>query len=124
MGTWRLNEPCPALVLSPGWIIYKDKKPHSITYNMAMDLIKNNLSTNHYKATIQKRVTLFESLEILHDINTVGKITDHYNTIDLAEIEMSQDRNFKRFPKSGKSLLSGTIFNSEPIYVNEVNSCN
>jgi len=117
LGTWRLNEPCPALVLSPGWIIYQDKKPHSITYNMALDLIKNNQSTNHYRATIPKRVTLFESLEILHDISMVGQITDHYNTIDLAEIEMSQDRIFKSFPKTGKTLLSGNIYDSKPIKV-------
>ena len=117
LGTWRLNEPCPALVLSPGWIIYQDKKPHSITYDMAMRLIKDNPSTNHYRATVPKRVTLFEAIEILHDINMVGRITDHHNTIDLAEIEMAQDRIFKSFPKTGKALLSGTIYDSKPIKV-------
>ena len=117
LGTWRLNPPCPALVLSPGWIIYKDKKPHSITYDMAMEMINNNPNTNHYKATIPKRITLFEAIEVLHNINLVGQITDHYNTIDLAEIEMAQDRIFKSFPKTGKSLLSNKIYESKPIKI-------
>lgn len=117
LGTWRENEPCPALVLSPGWIIYKDKKPHSITYDMAMDAIKSNPKTNHYKISMDKRITLFEAVEILHDINMVGEITEHHNTIDLVEIKMSQDRIFKAFPNSGKSLLSNKVYDSEPIKV-------
>ena len=117
LGTWRLNEPCPALVLSPGWIIYKDKKPHSITYDIAMKMLKENPKINHYRVTLSKRVTLFEAIEIHHDISMVGKVTDHHQTIDLAEIEMSQDRIFKTFPHSGKALLSNKIYESEPIKV-------
>lgn len=117
IGTWRLNEPCPAIVLSPGWIIYKDKKPHSITYDMAIEAINNNPNTNHYNIPTIKRVTLFEAIEILHDISQVGNLTEHSNTIDLAEIEMSQDRIFKYFPKNGKALLSKKTYNSIPIEI-------
>jgi hypothetical protein len=117
LGAWRLNEPCPTIILSPGWIINRDKKPHSITYDMAMELIKENPNSNHYKATIPKRVTLFEAIEVLHDINMVGQVTDHHNTIDLAEIEMAQDRVFKSFPTNGKMLLSGHIYDSKPIKI-------
>lgn len=117
IGTWRKQEPSPALVLSPGWIIHKDKKPHSITYEKAIDILKSNPNTNHYKVSLQKRVTLFEAVELLHDISMVGKITEHHNTIDLAELEMAQDRIFKTFPKTGKQLLSNKVYDSEPIKV-------
>lgn len=117
MGTWRLNEPCPAIILSPGWVIYKDKKPHSITYDKAIDTISKSPNNNHYNIPIQKRVTLFEAVEVLHDIKQVGNITEHPNTIDLAEIEMAQDRIFKNFPRTGKDLLSNTIYDSIPIDV-------
>lgn len=117
LGTWRENEPCPALVLSPGWIIYRDKKPHSITYDMAIEAIKDNPKTNHYKFSIKKRVTLFEAIEILHDINMVGEITEHHNTIDLAEIKMAQDRIFPSFPKNGRDLLSNKVYNSTPMKI-------
>lgn len=117
LGTWRMNEPYPALVLSPGWIIYKNKKPHSITYDMAMSLIKSNPKTNHYRATIEKRVTLFEALEMWHDPNIVGETKDYHNTIDLAEIEMVQDRIFKLFPSTGKALLENKIYDSKPIKI-------
>ncbi len=117
IGKWRMNEPCPAIVLSPGWIIYKDKKPHSITYDIAIEAITKSPNSNHYNIPLQKRVTLFEAVEILHDISQVGKITEHPNTIDLAEIEMSQDRIFKQFPKTGKALLSNKVFGSIPINV-------
>jgi hypothetical protein len=117
LGTWRLNKPVPALVLSPGWIIYKDKKPHSVTYETAMELIKSKPNDSHYKATVKQRVTLFEAIELLDDISKVGLITDHYNTIDLVEISMSQDRVYGSFPTTGKQLLSGKIYDSEPIKV-------
>lgn len=117
LGTWRENEPCPALVLSPGWIIYRDKKPHSITYDMAIKMFKDNPNTNHYKVTIPKRVTLFEAIEVLHDISKIGLVTDHYQTIDLAEIKMSQDRIFNNFPKTGKALLLNKTYDSTPILI-------
>jgi hypothetical protein len=83
---------------------------------MAMELIKANPNTNHYKATVKQRVTLFEAIEILHDLKQVGLITDHYNTIDLIEIMTSQDRLYPKFPTTGKQLLT-KIYNSEPIRV-------
>jgi hypothetical protein len=117
IGTWRMNEPYPAIVLSPGWIIYKDKKPHSITYDVAMDFIKREPKANHYKITTPKRVTLYEAIKVLHDQSKVGMVTDHHSTIDLAEIEMAQDRIFRYFPHTGKALLSNKVYDSEPIEV-------
>jgi hypothetical protein len=115
IGTWRLNSSVPALVLSPGWIIYKNKHPHSINYDTAINLIKKKPNDSHYKATVKQRVTLFEALEVIKDIKQVGNITDHYNSIDLVEIQMSQDRIFPQFPTTGKALLTGKIYNSQPI---------
>jgi hypothetical protein len=117
MGTWRYEGNIPALVLSPGWVIYKDKKPHSVTYDMAIETIKASPNSNHYKFTTMKPITLFEASEIHHDISKVGLVTEHYNTIDLSEIEMGQDRIFKSFPRTGKALLSGKLYNSKPIRI-------
>jgi hypothetical protein len=117
MGTWRMKEQTPMVILSPGWIISKDKNPHSVNYESVTQTIISDPNNSHYKFPVKQRVTLHKALEELHDVSKIGQFYEASNSIDLNEIRASQDRQFKRFPSTGKQLLSGKIYDSEPIKV-------
>ncbi len=116
MGSWRLNPPSPALVLSPGWILYADKHPHGINYETAVKMINEKPNSSIYRMQIDRPITLSEAVE-MNDLSMVGKTTGHYSTIDLNMIRLEQDRIYHSFPSTGKQLLSGRIYDSEPLRI-------
>lgn len=116
LGTWRLSNVCPAIVLSPGYQLYKDKHPQGITYDRLVELINDKPNSSRWVASINRPCTLYQALAE-GDIKRVGKIVPRQTTIDLLNLEIDQNRLFKKFPKTGKQLLSGTIYNSEPIKI-------
>jgi hypothetical protein len=107
----------PAIVLSPGWILYDEKHQKSIYYQDLINIIKENPNTSYYKMPVKYRVTLHRAVEELNDISQIGEMYDTHNTIDLTEIRVRQDRTFHKFPMSGKELISGKIYDSEPLKI-------
>ncbi|KKN65487.1 hypothetical protein LCGC14_0480910 [marine sediment metagenome] len=74
-GAWQMNQPAPALVLSPYYQFTRDKAPGSITYDQIMAEIRE------------------------HPQN------DCFCSLDLNMLAMEQTRVFGGFPKNGARLL-------------------
>lgn len=115
LGGWRLNPSEPTLVLSPGWLISPSKKPHSLTYDYALQILNENPNGNDFTQKITKRLTLNEAEFYVDNIYKVGQIHDFYNTLNLVELSGAQDRIYKDFPKCGQDLLDGKIYDSVPM---------
>jgi hypothetical protein len=115
MGNWKLNDPSPCLILSPGRIYHGDKKPSGLTYEAIMNMIKDKPRETYYKTILNRRQTLKESVEN-DNLQGVGEYKDFHSSLDLNLIKTSQDRKFKSFPNNGADLLSNKYY-GEPIHV-------
>jgi hypothetical protein len=117
IGTWRLSGINPALVLSPGFQLYKDKHPQGITYDRLLELVNDTPKASSWEVLINRPVTLHQAFYDKNDISLVGKIMPRASTVDLIDLIGEQTREFSKFPSNGSQLISGTIYNSEPIKI-------
>lgn len=105
MGLWKLNPPSAVLILSPGRVYTRDKKPQGLNYERIMEMIKTKPHESYYTAKLYRRQTLQESKE-LGDLRNLGEMKETNSSIDLNLLRTSQDRNFPSFPHNGGELLS------------------
>ncbi len=90
IGSWRLEETTPALVLGKGEIWKPDKKPLFLSMSEVVEAMKAHPQRSNYD---------FEK-----------------NTINLIEMESEPDRVYDHFPKNGKQALN-SISESKPISI-------
>jgi hypothetical protein len=114
MGKWKFAGDDATIVVSPGMIFRADKKPHGINYGTLMALIEKSPNSAIYSVDLPKRVTMKEALRI--DFALIGTVQKFGSTIDLNLARTSQDRVFRKFPKTGKELL-GRQYTSEPVTI-------
>ncbi|MFC1871060.1 DNA polymerase [Chloroflexota bacterium] len=114
MGKWKFAGSDATIVVSPGLIFRADKKPHGINYQVLKEMIEKHPNSSIYSVDLIKRVTMGEALRI--DFSLIGKIQKFGSTIDLYLARTSQDRFFKKFPKTGKELLERQ-YTSKPVEI-------
>jgi hypothetical protein len=114
MGKWKFAGDDATIVVSPGMIFRADKKPHGINYGTLMGMIEKSPDSAIYSVDLLKRVTMGEALRI--DFALIGTVQKFGSTIDLNHARTSQDRIFRKFPKTGKELLGGQ-YASEPVVI-------
>jgi hypothetical protein len=117
MGSWKLNEPTPTLVLSSGLVYFGNKHPKGLTYDTIKELIQKKPKTNYYQTSVSRRQTLNDAIA-LNDLSHIGEIKSFPSTLDLTALKTETDRVFTSYPKCGKDLLEHK-YSSEPIKVKE-----
>lgn len=108
---WRCTYEGNALVVSSGLVYWGDKKPHGLTLDDLIAMMKANPDSNVYRKTIRRMVTLGEAVE--GDIRTLGTMRDYSAAIDLSG---EHDRVFPTCPRTGKELLRKK-FKSRPFRI-------
>lgn len=117
MGTWKLNEPDSCVILSPGRIHTPAHNPQGLFYQDIIALIEASPKESYYSKTLTRRMTLGEAIE-LDDLDKVGELSEFSTSLDLVAASMTQDVNFKRFPKTGKELLENKYYGEPPTDTN------
>jgi len=115
MGSWRLKPPTPALVISPGRVITREKKPGGLEYDTVIAMINEHPLSTTYAVKNKRRQTLNESVE-LNDLKGLAEMREFTSSLDLNVLRSEQDREFVEFPRTGRELLSKR-YKSKPIKV-------
>lgn len=114
IGTWRLSGDGPAIVLSPGYIIYGGKKPHGINYDTLLNAVKQKPGASYYSIPLRRRQTLAESLGE-GGFDDLGKDKVYQSGVDIALLET--DRVFDKLPRTGHDLLTNR-YTSRAVKIN------
>jgi hypothetical protein len=104
IGKWKLSSVAPLIVVSIGDTYQEDKKPHGFNYETLTSMINEHPNSSYYSIDLKKRVTMKEAL--MTEFNEIGKIRAFPSSVDLIMAKMNQDRIFKKYPETGKQLLS------------------
>ncbi len=115
LGGWRYNAPEPVFVLSPGWLVTPSKSPHAMKYDELFKLFNDNPDNVEYIKTTCKIATVYEAEEIFDNIKLVGTMQNFHESINLSLLRGLQDRLYYDYPKCGKDILDGNVYESEPI---------
>lgn len=108
IGEWKADSYGPALVVSSGSLFYGKKRPHQLTYDEAVGMVKDKPNASRWEQSIQRRITLGDCL--LSDID-LGKMRSVATGFALTH---DHDRLYKSFPSNGQELLEGQYM-SEPL---------
>lgn len=104
VGTWKLSSTAPLIIVSIGDVYQSDKKPHGINYELLTSMINEHPNSRYYSVDLKKRVTMKDALD--GDFNEIGKIKTSSSSVDLIGAKLNQDRIFKKYPETGRQLLS------------------
>lgn len=114
MGSWVNKGSSPVLVVSPYKVYTGDKRPYQMTYAALMDEISKNPSAQSYGTTNPRHITLKQAIRDLGDISRVGEVVNRHTSIDLITLEVEQNRDFGKLPRTGKELLNSQC-QSKPV---------
>jgi len=114
MGSWRCNGSDPVLVVSPRKVYTLDKRPYRVTYQNILNMVSGNPKDERWCEPERYRVTLQQAIDD-NAIHTVGELRETTVNFELIGLEMEQNRVFNRLPKTGRVLLSGKKYHSEPV---------
>jgi hypothetical protein len=117
MGSWKLNEPTPTLVLSSGLVYFGNKHPKGLTYDTIKELIQKKPKTNYYQTSVNRRQTLNDAIT-LNDLSHIGEIKSFPSILDLTALKIETDRVFANYPKNGYDLLTNK-YESTPIKIHK-----
>ena len=113
MGQWRNNGSYPTIIHSSHRIYVGDKRPYHITYDDVVRMIDEHPNTERYSKQADHRITLREAVEG-GDIGRVGEVVELPVLFDLIRMENQQNRQFDKFPATGRQLLENK-YTSHPI---------
>ena len=113
MGCWREENIGATLVMSSGRVYHGNKKPQGLNYDQIVKLINDKPNESYYTMGLMRPQTLAESIQI-NDFDGLGRMKDTDSSFDLNLLKIDQDRLFKKFPKTGKELLTNK-YTSDPI---------
>jgi hypothetical protein len=118
IGTWKQSAQCPAIIVSSGVQVLRDKKNESVFalgYNWLLNEIKSNPGKDGYGLKGNSAVTLKRGLT-LNRFSDIGKIEEREITINVGD---ELKREYKEYPETGGDLLS-KVYNSKPLSVEDI----
>ena len=100
---WKTNYEGDAIMVSSGLVYYSGKHPKSIYMDQVRDMVSDDLLSCRWKRIHKKIVTLGEAIQ-WNEIGQLGLEHDFDITLDLSLL--NHTRSFKKFPTTGRQLLS------------------
>jgi hypothetical protein len=104
MGSWVFKGKFDTLIASPNIILAAGKKPQHYTYNQLIPEIQANPLGVYYGMLSPAHITLKQAIE-LGDISKVGELQELPASLDLPAVKRQQNRQFDKFPATGRQLL-------------------
>lgn len=100
---WRLSHTGEVLIISSGLVYTKTTRPKGLTLPIIKSMIAEHPDKSYYSTKLRRRLTLGDALA-QNKLEEVGTIVELNSNIHL--VNMARGRTFKKFPKTGKQLLS------------------
>jgi len=104
LGSWRLDNESPALIVSSGTLFYGHKKPAGLTYSEAMELVQASPEASAWSKGMRRRMVLGDY--IASSRAEIGEVKDTQTSFALHTLSAQHDRHFAALPKTGTELLA------------------